>query len=243
MVNESKKACEAEAAPKKRKGAIVAGVVVAIVVVAGAGFFVWHEQPSFCNAICHIPMDAYVESYVDGDYDKYGVALESDEAKNGMMAYMHGHSLENGESVDCLGCHVPTIGEQVSEGLGWVSGSYEVIPQNSQGQWPLATRSLDQLVEARGLESGEMFCLNESCHANDDGSAMTRDDLVEATADLSESRNPHEQPHGDVACSECHKAHTQSVNACSECHDDAPLPEGWLSVSAAKAQEKERDSQ
>lgn len=241
MDNETKQACEAKPASKK-KGAIVGAVVAAVVVVAGAGFFVWHEQPTFCNAICHIPMDAYVESYVDGEYDKYGVALESDEAKNGMMAYLHGHSLEN-ETVDCLGCHVPTLGEQVSEGLGWITGGYEVIPQNSQGQWPLATRSLDELVEARGLESGEMFCMNDSCHTNDDGTPMTRDDLIAVTADLAEGRNPHEQPHGDVACAECHKAHTQSVNACSECHDDAPLPEGWLSVSAAKAQQQSRTAE
>ena len=52
-------------APKKRpkRGWIVAGVVAAVIVVAGAGFWVWHEQPSFCNAICHSPMDYYVETY------------------------------------------------------------------------------------------------------------------------------------------------------------------------------------
>ena len=46
-------------APKKRpkRGWIVAGAVAAVIVVAGAGFWVWHEQPSFCNAICHSPMD------------------------------------------------------------------------------------------------------------------------------------------------------------------------------------------
>lgn len=49
-------------APKKprRKGWIIAGVVAAVIIVAGAGFWVWHEQPSFCNAICHSPMDYYV---------------------------------------------------------------------------------------------------------------------------------------------------------------------------------------
>ena len=25
-----------------------------------APFMVWHEQPSFCNAICHDPMDPYL---------------------------------------------------------------------------------------------------------------------------------------------------------------------------------------
>ena len=49
---------------KRRTRGIIAGVVAAaIVVVAGAAFLVWNEQPSFCNAICHTPMDPYVEGY------------------------------------------------------------------------------------------------------------------------------------------------------------------------------------
>ena len=63
---------DAQAAPKKKgkKLPIILGVVAVVIVAAGAGFFVWHEQPTFCNAICHTPMDAYVETYVDGTYDK-----------------------------------------------------------------------------------------------------------------------------------------------------------------------------
>ena len=52
---------------KKTKAAIVVGVIAAIVVVAGVGFSIWHEQPSFCNAICHDPMDPYVEGYYAPD--------------------------------------------------------------------------------------------------------------------------------------------------------------------------------
>ena len=61
---------DADHAPKgknKKKSAIVAGTVAVVLVLAGAGFWVWHEQPSFCNAICHSPMDKYVESYSSGD--------------------------------------------------------------------------------------------------------------------------------------------------------------------------------
>ena len=51
-------------APKRaHRGAIVGGVVAVVVVVAAIGAFVWHEQPSFCNAICHTPMDGYLETY------------------------------------------------------------------------------------------------------------------------------------------------------------------------------------
>ena len=40
-----------------------AAVVVAVAIIAGAGLWVWHEQPSFCAAICHVPMDPYLETY------------------------------------------------------------------------------------------------------------------------------------------------------------------------------------
>ena len=46
---------------------IVLGVVVAVILVAGVGFWAWHNTPGFCNAFCHSPMDAYVESYSSGD--------------------------------------------------------------------------------------------------------------------------------------------------------------------------------
>ena len=71
MTEEEKKVdgqtAEPAAQKKKKKWPIVVGVVVAVLVVAGAGFWVWHEQPSFCNAICHSPMDYYVETYDSGD--------------------------------------------------------------------------------------------------------------------------------------------------------------------------------
>ena len=74
MTEEEKKVdgqtAEPAAQKKKKKWPIVVGVVVAVLVVAGAGFWVWHEQPSFCNAICHSPMDKYVETYSEGDPGK-----------------------------------------------------------------------------------------------------------------------------------------------------------------------------
>ena len=88
-------------------------------------------------------------------------------------------------------------------------------------------------VAARGIEP-DQFCLNESCHN------MTRDDLIQATSDL--ERNPHVPQHGENQCSDCHKAHRASVNACSQCHNDAPIPEGWISAADNTALEKELDS-
>ena len=84
---------------------IIVGVVAAVLVVAGAGFWVWHEQPSFCNAICHSPMDKYVETYYEGDPGKLVTA----------------HA-EAGDA--CLDCHEAEITTQVSEVMAWVSDSY-----------------------------------------------------------------------------------------------------------------------
>ena len=96
------------AAPKKarpRKGIIAAIVVVVIIVAAGAGFWVWHEQPSFCNAVCHSPMDKYVESFAEGD--------------PGKLVTQHAQA---GDS--CLDCHEAELTTQVSEVMAWVSDGY-----------------------------------------------------------------------------------------------------------------------
>lgn len=101
--------------PRRRsakRGWIVAGVVAAVVVVAGIGMWVWHEQPSFCNAFCHSPMDAYVESYTEGD--------------PGKLVTQHAAA---GES--CLSCHEAEMTTQVSELMAWVSDSY---PMDEEGR-------------------------------------------------------------------------------------------------------------
>lgn len=208
-----------EAAPKKKgkKWPIVVGVVVVVLIAAGAGFWVWHEQPSFCNAICHTPMDPYNQTY-DQELGAAGVDKWGNEVANtsAMMAVTHKVSKEEGgAAATCMSCHVPQISEQVTEGINWVSGNYV---------YPLEERDTEMLVEARGLED-DQFCLNESCHN------LTREDLKAATADM--ERNPHVGQHGDVACSECHKAHRASVMYCTQCHSDAEVPEGWLTVAEA----------
>lgn len=220
---------DAKAAKKgKKKLPIILGVVAVVIVAAGAGFWVWHEQPSFCAAICHTPMDAYYETYDQGTYDKYGNELD-EAAKTSMTAYQH----KVVDGTTCMGCHVPTLSEQITEGMNWITGAYTVEGTNKQGQTILEERDLTDLVEARGAEEDE-FCLNSGCHTNDDGSVMTRDDLIAATADLAEVRNPHKAQHGEQQCSQCHKAHSQSVNYCTQCHSDAPVPDGWLTVAEAK---------
>lgn len=210
-----------------RKAPIAIAVAVVVLAAAGAGFFVWHEQPSFCAAICHTPMDAYYKTYADGEHDKYGNAMPDAAAKGAMMGYLHGQN-----DVTCMGCHVPTLSEQVSEGVHWITGGYEALGANSQGDTILEERSLERLTAARGATPDE-FCLNEACHTASDGSVMTREGLQELTADLSDTRNPHDPHHAQFDCGTCHKAHSRSVNLCADCHDDAPVPAGWLTPDEA----------
>ena len=86
-----------------------------------------------------------------------------------------------------MSCHVPTLSEQMSEGINWVTGNYV---------YPLEERDTDMLTEARGLD-GDEFCLNESCHN------LTRDDLVKATSGM--EFNPHKAHRASVMyCTQCH---------------------------------------
>lgn len=99
---------EGKPAPKKRKkGPIVAGVIVAVIIVAGVGFFAWHNTPGFCNSICHQPMDKYVETFKSGD--------------PGMLASAHAQF-----DVSCLDCHEAKLNEQITEVMAWSADDFEM---------------------------------------------------------------------------------------------------------------------
>ena len=166
---------------KRTKRLIALGVAAAVVVTAGAGFWVWHEQPSFCNAICHTPMDPYVEDYYADDAT--------------LLATSH-----RVVGVSCLDCHVPTLSEQLAEGVTWVAGGYAL---------PLEQRQFDNA-----------FCMNGSCHD------IGQDSLAQITAQR--EYNPHSNYHEELACGTCHKSHTASVMQCAQCHSDADVPAGWV---------------
>lgn len=217
-------------APRKRSKRlpIVIGVIVVVVACAGAGFWVWHEQPSFCNAVCHTPMDAVVTAY-DQEPNQQGVDKWGNTVSNtsAMLAVSHKVSKdEGGAGANCLSCHTPTIPQQLTEVTEWAGGNMPLFSNSTYGT-VLGERNTKQLGEWLN-QSGDSFCLNESCHN------MTRQDLVKATAKYGE-RNPHMAMHNQQRdCSECHKAHRASVNACSQCHDDAPIPSGWLTYDQAQ---------
>ena len=207
-------------ARKKKNKLKIVLPILAVIVVAAVGFWVWHNTPGFCNAICHTPMDPYNITYDQEPHapgiDKWGNTVES---TAGLLCVTHKE-----QGLACMDCHVPTLGEQVGEAVAWVTGNYEV-KDNATYDMVLFETDLEKLVQARGIKPDE-FCLNSACHN------VTREDLVTLTA--SYTRNPHEQPHGRLECSDCHKAHRASVNTCTDCHIDAPLPEGWISTAKAK---------
>lgn len=91
---------------KKHRWPIALGVVVVVLAGMGGGFWVWHEQPSFCNAICHEPMD----NYVDGYYHDTSLLANAHER----------------EEVSCLKCHETNVDQQVAEGISWIRGDYAV---------------------------------------------------------------------------------------------------------------------
>ena len=225
-VSESAQAASEPAKKKKGKKGKVVAIVVAVIVVLGIGFSVWHEQPSFCAAICHTPMDPYYTTYVSGDEDALGNQLNSTEASS-MMSYTHGEA-----GLTCMSCHVPTLSEQVSEGVAWISGNYEVAGKNADGKYYLDSRTMADLTEARGVDQYQ-FCQNSTCHAD----TADSESHLAVTESLGSQYNPHNTArHGEIPCTTCHKAHTQSVNFCTECHASAPVPDGWLTMQ--EAQEK-----
>ena len=102
-------------APKRsrRRTWTAVGIVAAVIVVAGAGFWVWHEQPSFCNAICHSPMDYYVETYDAGD-PHLGITAHA------------------ADGVTCLKCHEAELTTQVSEAMAWASDNYPMTEDGTK---------------------------------------------------------------------------------------------------------------
>lgn len=160
------------------------GIIILISGLATGGI-IWHKQPGFCDS-CHTPMNTYVEDYYAGDSTR--------------MITRHA----SGDSIyKCVECHHSTIGEQLREGVLWLTGNYT---------YPLETREI-------GTRS---FCLSSGCHEEAK--------IIEATSkhNTSFSFSQHEPRHGKQECYTCHSMHGESVYTCNQCHS-FELPEGWIS--------------
>ncbi len=245
-------------------------VIVAVFVVSGIGFSQWHNMPGFCNALCHDPMDAYVTSYTDGEYDAYGNKMEDEAQSVAMTAYLHNVDYR----ITCPECHEATLDETVSQGIAWATGDYTIAGTNEQGQCFMYELSSEELLSGDATSSdsasgaaddtsasgdsasdstdtassndstaGDQFCLKAGCHTDlDHNDILDRSQLTEMTEYLGEY-NPHrfvvDENHSTTQCTDCHKAHTRSVNTCTECHEDATVPNGWLNYDERQQIEKE----
>jgi hypothetical protein len=213
--------------PKKRKIKLWLKIVIAIVAVfvvlgggAGAAYAIFHDNPAFCNAICHTPMDPYVESYQEG------TSINPLQADSEAVLSVVTHK-DSDQQLNCLSCHVPDMQEQIQEGIKWVTGDYEL---------PIEMKLVNgQVKEDSGDKNGVEFCLRADCHEGI-GTDDPLKDLKGITAD--EHRNPHDSHLGNQDCSNCHQTHEQSVMMCSQCHADAKVPEGWLTYKEQQDQKK-----
>ncbi|HBT95565.1 MAG TPA: hypothetical protein DEB24_05545 [Coriobacteriia bacterium] len=242
-----------EEKPKKKRSLkfkilMVAIIVVAVLGVAGGSvYLIFHDNPNFCNAVCHTPMDPYVESYLEGT----SVNANEKNLTADLSVVFHKNQQANGKDILCVTCHDSGIIENMREGVAWVTGSYEL---------PLEMH----LSSAQGVgdKYGVEFCLKSGCHTNDAGQPIEDAKALQAsTAD--EKVNPHlmsapseidQMQHekyyvegGLLDCSSCHQTHEQSVMLCTECHSEgldgeariATVPEGWLTFAeSVKAKKK-----
>ena len=217
---------------KPRKKLAIFGVVIVVIVLIGCGFWVWHESPGFCNAMCHDSMNSYVESYDQEagqqGTDKYGNAVSN---TNAMLAVSH-----KDDSMECLTCHVPSLSQQLGEVQETITGDYYVVNRaDGDGVALREVGNEDLVVNAGGTPgTADSFCLRSGCHVTESGEAVTRTTLTEMTADM--DFNPHDWKHGQIDCSDCHKSHRASVLYCTRCHYDAvsSVPEGWVTYEESQ---------
>ena len=211
---------------RKRSKGLIALVTVAIVVVVLAGgggvaYATQHDNPQFCNLICHVPMDPYVQSYTDN------ISVNSQQANLHYPLGVTQHK-ESDQELVCVDCHTDGIDTQIQEGIAWVTGNY-TLPLE------LTLTVKDPKPNAVRQRSGITTCLTAGCH---DGIASL-DDLKAATSDR--VRNPHDSHNGDINCTNCHQQHEQSVLYCAQaaCHTDVEVPDGWLTYDEKQKQIKE----
>ncbi|NPD31168.1 histamine H3 receptor [Eggerthellaceae bacterium zg-1084] len=211
----------APAAPPKgkrraaRRWGVLAGVA-ALIAVAAIGFNAWHATPQFCNAICHTPMDPYVEGYVAGS--------------NAVMA------AHRDADVACLDCHVPTIKEQVNEATSWATGAYEtdgqgmLVGQGISFDYRKCAKSgchdFEKITASTadwGGQKGVNPHFNHQFYGGDDSGAQVAGSMGAYAMD----------------CSYCHSSHGTSQMWCNGCHDFA-VPEGWTNPGKMRSEGAKR---
>ena len=144
-----------------------------------------------------------------------------------MLAVVHAVSKdEGGADANCLSCHKPTIAQQLTEVSEWSTGNMPLFANEAYGL-VLGERDTEQLGEWLGQE-GDAFCLNEACHN------ITRQDLVKKTAHYASAIRTWPCTASSAIAAIATRRTARSGDACSQCHEDAPIPDGWLTYDQAQ---------
>lgn len=205
-MNTEKPAVE-EAQPskkRKKKWPVVLGVVAAIIVVAGAGFWIWHEQPSFCATMCHDTMGTYLDTYENSDY------LVHDHANAG---------------VTCLDCHTPEISEQLAELQVQLSGNYRLPLPKMETTDEFCLRDgchMREEIEKVTVEGADgsvaaphLMTIDASAGQMQNPHGAGGERLACSTCHTSHRQSKEI----DYCYDTCH--HTDTFERCSSCHDKA----------------------
>lgn len=176
---------------------IILAVLVVLVVGGGAGVMKASDNPAFCT-LCHNMQDYY---------DSYTLTMTSETSgEYTLLAKDHAD-----EGYICHDCHEANIGEQISEGIKFVTGDY-----------------LDPL-ERRDF--GDQICLD--CHDFEEAKEITRERFAGVSAPPYDVANPHDSHNGDLDCNTCHRMHEPSQLLCAQCHEIKWVKEvlsdgGWI---------------
>lgn len=190
---------------EKKKWPIILGVIAGIMVVSGIAFWNWHNQPSFCNAICHSPMDSYVEGYYHD---------------TSLLAYTHQKA-----HVTCLGCHPAELEQQLTEAKSWVTGDFHVTEDGMLQQNGLAFSSKDCLKS--GCHDFDLIQAATDNWGGKEGVNPHYSHQFYGGSQINPVENASENAFA-MDCSWCHSSHGQSVMYCNTCHDFT-VPSGWVS--------------
>jgi hypothetical protein len=142
------------------------------------GGVIWHKQPRFC-AMCHTPMNNYVQNYFGGD----------------TTLQITRHAVGDTLKLKCVDCHESLIREQVREGMNWVTGNYTYPLEKRK----IGTRSFcmsagchveSKIIEATKDHRNTLFAYNQH----------------EPRHGKQECYNCHSM-HGEsvLTCNQCHK--------------------------------------
>jgi len=152
---------------------LVGGTFLVTVLLLGTGGYVIHQSntnPEFCGT-CHIMQDN-VQSYLSSsDMD-------------------HVHALAE---VQCKECHDYPIPKEISAGVKFIFGNYDV--------------DVDGKLLQRKFN--DEMCLE--CHISYEYLANQTDYL---------EKNPHLSHWDTLKCRDCHISHGQQIDLCSECHEN-----------------------